>query len=234
MILLFGLSSAVFVSRVATQAMLGEIKKRGYSLGVSLAARTADPLLAQDFLRLKNMVDEVLDSSDDMIYAFIQDKKGQVLSHTFPAGFPVELLQANAIPEGEQGHIQLLETDDERVYDFALAVVVGPERIGVVRLGLSQIKAQAAVSRLLAIVFGVSAGAALVAVLLGTLFADTAPGPAAPVRRRNCHGESGSPDRTPFQAELLGDPELHSDPMPGLWRLPAALLVSGRNHVSGM
>ena len=56
-VLVFGLLSAIFVSRIATQAMLGEIKKRGLSQGLALSARTADPMLALDFLRLKNMVD---------------------------------------------------------------------------------------------------------------------------------------------------------------------------------
>ncbi len=172
-ILIFGLTLAIAISQAATHAMLAEIKKRGLSLSLSLAARTADPLLAQDFLRLKNMVDEVLDSSDDINYAFILDSRGQVLSHTFPRGFPVELLAANEVPPGESQHIQILATEDERIYDFAVPVMVGPERIGVVRMGLSQIKAQAAVSRLLYIVFGVSAATALAAVLLGTLFADT-------------------------------------------------------------
>ncbi len=172
-ILLFALTSAVLVGVVASRAMSVEIKKRGANLAVSLAARTADPLLAQDFLRLKNMVDEVKDSSDDIVYAFIQDRQGQVLSHTFLGGFPLELLGANEMPAGAVQHIVILETDDERVYDFAVPVTVGTQRIGVVRVGLSQVKAQAAVSRLLHIIFGVSAGAALMAVLLGTFFADT-------------------------------------------------------------
>jgi len=172
-ILFFGLVLAIAITQVATRAMLAEIKKRGLSLGISLASRTPDPLLAQDFLRLKNMVDEVHDSSDDILYAFIQDNKGQVLSHTFLGGFPVDLLAANPVPPEAKYHIQLLITEDERVYDFAVPVLVGSQRIGMVRLGLSQVKAQAAVTRLLYIVFLVSAGAALVAVLLGTLFADT-------------------------------------------------------------
>ena len=50
-VLVFGVLSAVFVSRIATNVMLGEIKRRGLSLGVSLAVRIADPLLALDFLR---------------------------------------------------------------------------------------------------------------------------------------------------------------------------------------
>ncbi|MBM4284080.1 MAG: PAS domain S-box protein [Deltaproteobacteria bacterium] len=180
-VLVSGLLSAIFVSRIATRAMLGEIKKRGLSLGISLAARSADPMLALDFLRLKNMVDELKESSDDIIYVFVQDKYGQILSHTFRFGFPVQLKEANQVPPGSPQHIQLLEVRDkekksskqERIYDFALPVTISKERLGTVRVGLSQIKAQAAVQRLLLIIFSVSAGAGLVAVVLGTLFADT-------------------------------------------------------------
>jgi two-component system NtrC family sensor kinase len=175
----FGVLSALFVSRIASHAMLGEIKKRGLSLSLSLAGRIADPMLALDFLRLKNMVDEVKESSDDIVYAFVQDKSGEVLSHTSKGGFPVNLKAANQVPLGARQHIQLLDIGDgdiskeERVYDFAIPVTISHERLGTVRIGLSQIKAHAAVRRLLFIIFGVSAGAGLVAVVLGTLFAGT-------------------------------------------------------------
>ncbi len=178
-VLVFGVLSALFVSRIASQAMLGEIKKRGLSLGLSLSGRIADPMLALDFLRLKNMVDEVKESSDDIIYAFVQDKSGEVLSHTFKGGFPVNLKAANQVPLGAQPHIQLLDIGDgdikreERVYDFAIPVTISHERLGTVRVGLSQIKAHAAVRRLLFTIFSVSVGAGLVAVVLGTLYART-------------------------------------------------------------
>jgi two-component system, NtrC family, sensor kinase len=172
-VLVFGLLSAIFVSRIATQAMLGEIKKRGLSLGLSLAARTADPLLAMDFLRLKNMVDELKESSDDIIYVFVQDKHGQILSHTFKNGFPIELKDANPVPQDATQHIQLLNTGEGRVYDFAIPITISKERLGTVRVGLSQVKAQAAVRRLLFIIFCISAGSGLMAVVLGTLFAGT-------------------------------------------------------------
>ncbi len=172
-VLAFGLVSAFLVSNIASRAMLAEIKKRGLSLGLSLTARTVDPLLALDFLRLKNMVDEVKKSSDDIAYAFVQDKNGQVLSHTYKVGFPVNLKDANQVPLGKSQHIQLLDTGEERVYDFAIPVTISHERLGTVRVGLSQIKAKAAVERLLFIIFGVSAGAGLLAVVLGTFFAGT-------------------------------------------------------------
>jgi two-component system, NtrC family, sensor kinase len=177
LVLLFSILSALLVSRMVTTAMLDEIKRRGLSLTLSLAGRIADPMLALDFLRLKNMVDEVVEFSDDMIYAFVQDKNGQVLSHTFKAGFPVQLKDANQVPLEVREHIQLLDIEDgsmeeeERVYDFAVAVAISQERLGTVRVGLSQIKAQAAVQRLLFIIFSISFGAGLLAVLLGTLYA---------------------------------------------------------------
>jgi two-component system NtrC family sensor kinase len=173
-VLIFSVLLALFVSRIASNAMLEEIKNRGLSLGLSLAARSADPMLAIDFLRLKNMVDEVKGSSDDIVYAFIQDKAGRVLSHTFRSGFPVKLKAANQVPLDADRHIQLLEIDEkERVYDFALPVAIGHERLGTLRVGLSQVKAHAAVRRLLFIIFSASVGTGLVAVILGTLYART-------------------------------------------------------------
>jgi two-component system NtrC family sensor kinase len=178
-VLVFALLSGLLVSRIAGEAMVGEIKKRGLSLGLSVATRSADPLLALDFLRLKNMVDEVKESSDDILYAFIQDKTGQVLTHTFKGGFPVELKEANPLPAGARQSIQLLAImgeeggSEERVYDFAIPVTISNENLGTVRLGLSQIKAQAAVQRLLLTIFSVSAGAGLAAIVLGSLFANT-------------------------------------------------------------
>ncbi len=172
-VLVFGLLSLVLVSRIASQSMLGEIKKRGLSLAWNLAARTTDPLLALDFLRLKNVVDEVKDSSDDIVYAFVQDKNGQVLSHTFKSGFPVELRQANLLGEEEKQRVQLLDTGEERIYDFALPVEIGPNRLGTVRVGLSQAKAQATVQSLVVTVFNITLIAGLAALVMGTLFATT-------------------------------------------------------------
>jgi len=172
-IMVFCILLALLVSRVAVKAMSGEIKKRGMSLAQNLASRATNSILALDFLRLKNMVDEVAGSSEDIVYAFIQDVRGQVLSHTFRSGFPSALRDANQISAAESFQIQLLGTEDELIYDFALPVKVGDNRLGTVRVGLSRAKAEAAVRRLLFTIFGVSAVIALAAVGMGSLFAST-------------------------------------------------------------
>jgi hypothetical protein len=93
-------------------------------LATNLALRAADPMLSTDFLRLKNLVDELLNVDSDIVYAFIVDDRDQVLAHTFGRTFPLDLLEAN---KAEDGHlsVRLLDTGRERIYDFAAPVLVG-------------------------------------------------------------------------------------------------------------
>lgn len=172
-IFILGVVSTVLVVRITSGALMEEIKKRGASLTLNLAARSTEPLLAQDFLRLKDVVDEIKASSDDIVYAFVLEKNGQVMSHTFRTGFPVALLQVNILPPDSSQHIELLDVGDDLVYDFAVPIRVGPNRLGISRVGLSRAKAQATIDALMQTVFSVSFGTGLAAILLGTLFAGT-------------------------------------------------------------
>ncbi|NLY40911.1 MAG: PAS domain-containing sensor histidine kinase, partial [Desulfovibrionales bacterium] len=63
------------VARMTSSALKEESKKRGSALAESLAARAVEPLLAQDYLRLRNMVGE----TGDIVYAFIQNSQGHVV-----------------------------------------------------------------------------------------------------------------------------------------------------------
>ncbi len=172
-VLIFGLILTIMVVRITSRSLLDEIKKRGTSLTLNLAARSAEPLLAQDFLRLKDVVDEIKFSSDDIMYAFLLDSNGQVMSHTFKNGFPVALLTANILPPNTAEHIELLDVGDDLVYDFAVPIKVGQNRLGTTRIGLSRAKAQATVDSLVQTVVSASLGTALAAIVLGTIFAGT-------------------------------------------------------------
>ncbi len=57
-------------------------------------------------MRLKNIVDDLKKVDGDILYAFVQDERGQVMVHTFPGGFPVELLTANPLPAWTSAHSQ--------------------------------------------------------------------------------------------------------------------------------
>lgn len=158
------------VGRMMSQTLVEESKKRGSALTESLAVRAVDPLLAKDFLRLKNMVDE-MSAVGDVVYVFVQDANAHVLTHTFQRGFPVDLLQVNGVADTDPVHIQLLADGPRRIYDFASPVTVGGDRLGTVRVGLSRTRIEALVNRQLTTMAMLFAGALVLATGLGTIFA---------------------------------------------------------------
>ncbi len=162
---------AATVGNMASDALIRENKKRGQALVENLAVRAVDPLLADDLLRLRNMIDEVKRISRDVVYAFVLDQRGLVLVHTFQSGFPVELIKANVVRQQGGHQVQLIKTDKEFIYDFAAPVAVGGTRIGAVRLGISKRVIQSVVNQLMMAVAAVAAGSLVVAVFASTLFA---------------------------------------------------------------
>lgn len=158
------------VGTMSAKSLVDESKKRGSSLAESLASRAVDSMLARDYLRLKNMVDEQ-NSVEDVVYAFVQDRDGHVMAHTFHKGFPVDLISANGVGDERIVHIQLLSDGVDRIYDFASPVVVTGERLGTVRIGLSKLRINIAVQRQLTLMAGLFAGVLFIATIIGTLFA---------------------------------------------------------------
>ncbi|GAB1410196.1 ATP-binding protein [Desulfovibrionales bacterium] len=157
------------VARMTSSALIEESKKRGTAMAESLAARAVEPLLAQDYLRLRNMVSE----TGDTVYAFIQNSQGHVITHSFPKGFPVDLIDANAVDSLDRVHVRLLDSGQIFIYDFASPVVVAGERIGTVRVGLSKSRISATTQQLISAIATLFGGTLFAAVALGSLFART-------------------------------------------------------------
>ncbi|QJB55029.1 ATP-binding protein [Pseudodesulfovibrio sp. zrk46] len=205
--LILGMSSVLIVmaslllplvGTMTSNTLVEESKKRGSALTESLASRAVDPVLARDFLRLKNMVDEQI-AVGDVIYVFVQDKHGHVLAHTFHKGFPVDLIKANTVQDDAKLHIQLLGDGLERIYDFASPIMVVGDRLGTVRVGLSKTRIDASVNRQLTTMAGLFAGALLLSTVLGTFFARR-------VTQRLSHL------REHAEAMLMGNLDTHSGP----------------------
>ncbi|QLA18514.1 ATP-binding protein [Desulfolutivibrio sulfoxidireducens] len=167
---LIALPLAFMVSRMAAKALVEETKKRGLVLSENLASRASDSMLAMDLLRLKNMVDE-LKGVQDNVYAFITDRDGNVLVHTFVQGFPVELLAANEVADGTAANIRLLFTGHDYIYDFAAPIMIVGARFGTARVGLSRTQTQIAVNKLIFYIFTLSGAALIPAMLISSVFA---------------------------------------------------------------
>ncbi|MEE4134892.1 MAG: ATP-binding protein [Desulforhopalus sp.] len=170
LVLITALLLGLAAGRIAADALKLEHRKRGLALAEILATRAVDPMLARDLLRLKNIVDDLKNLEGDILYAFIQDADHRVMVHSFPGGFPVDLLQVEVAPEELVG-THLLSADGQLIDDFAVVMTAAGDHLGTVRLGISRATIQAVVSRLLVIVAAIALAVLILAVLAGTWFA---------------------------------------------------------------
>jgi two-component system, NtrC family, sensor kinase len=154
---------------MTSSALVAENKLRGSALAESLAARAVNPLLAQDYLVLRNMVGEV----GDVVYAFIQNAEGRVVTHSFAKGYPVELVGANRVGSADRVRVQLIDTGEIFIYDFAAPIMVAGERIGTVRIGLSKSRLSATTKQFVSALATMFGGVLLAAMALGSVFART-------------------------------------------------------------
>lgn len=158
---------ALSASQIVSQALFQEYRNRGISLAVNLAARSEDPILALDFLRMRSLIGEVTSSTGDILYAFIQAPDGEVLSHTFSDGFPVQLKAANSVLPKHGCRVRLLSYEKEQFYDFAAPVMVGEFQVGTIRLGLMRTKVTTTIKELLWVIFAFAMLAIIIADTVG-------------------------------------------------------------------
>jgi signal transduction histidine kinase len=172
-LLLLGVSLGFIVSRTASHALIDESKKRGISSAIHIGARIAEPLLATDYLRMKDVVDEVMRTGEDISYVFVLGRYERPLVHSFTGGFPVDLAGVNEVENGAAYGVKLITTGKELIYDFAVPVVIGKERLGTVRLGVSSKRIGEEVKQLLLTISLATGIAVALAALLGTMLART-------------------------------------------------------------
>jgi len=171
LLLLLGIVILFVVSGVMTESLLEENRNRGVSIGVNLSARITEPILAMDFLRMKTLVDKTVQLSDDIFYIFVLDAGGKPLVHTFKGGFPADLKTANSVSDHQKFSMRLLDTGEQLIYDYAVPVLIGEDRLGTVRLGLLRIRIQKAINRIMLSAFLSTGFVILIAGFVGAFLA---------------------------------------------------------------
>ncbi len=168
-VLASGVVSSLLATRITADAMDGEMRRRGRALARTLAVRAVDPMLALDFLRLTTLVDELKVVSEDAMYAFLLDKDGNVLAHTWKDGFPIDLKTANPVHD-DMLQVGMLDTGTQRIYDFAAPVLVAGVPYGEAHVGLSRAITTEAVNNMGAAIFVASSITLAIASLAGLVF----------------------------------------------------------------
>src|SRR5499426_3654144 len=131
-------------------AIVDEVQRRGEVLARGLAATAQAPLLLYNFTALEQNVAQAA-AEDDVPYAIVLDADGRVAAHS-ERPERVGLLLHGALDrkaaEATGPLVQETVTETgEGIYDFAVPIVVGQQKWGTARIGVSKLRMEQLIRR---------------------------------------------------------------------------------------
>jgi two-component system response regulator HydG len=166
--------SGVAISQIVihrySRSLAQEAEARAEKIAHNLALDATDKILINDLVALQKLLDDQMASEPAIGYLFVL-RDGRILTHTFGAGVPVELIRANHTLDPLKGHLQKIISDDrERFIDVAWPILNG--EAGTLRLGFSEKPYRHQVSKLKLQMGVLTLGVLLATALLIRLFVD--------------------------------------------------------------
>ncbi len=172
LVLLLGFTLTWQVRQLLVKALYEQQHQEAVALTRDLSARATDLILINDLYALQVLLQDTQRNYPNVLYAFIIDKDGYVIAHTFDQGMPPNLIDANIVQNNDYEHTVILQTSEGYVWDTAVPIFGG--NAGIARLGLSDyqvkqtvnsITGQLLLTTVLVSVLGISAAIFLMWVL---------------------------------------------------------------------
>jgi two-component system sensor histidine kinase AtoS len=140
----------VVVEHRQRTAIVDEVQRRGEVLARGLAATAQAPLLLYNFTALEQNVAQAA-AEDDVPYAIVLDADGRVAAHSerperVGLVMPGALDRKAAEATGPLVQEAISETG-EGFYDFAVPIVVGHQKWGTARIGVSKLRMERLIRR---------------------------------------------------------------------------------------
>ncbi len=168
LVALLDLMVVIFVRTKLSETLCAEYLAKGRNMATNLAARSEHFVLTEEFVSLLQLVKDLKNSDGDVAYAYVADRKGRVLVHTFASGFPVDLIGVNSPEPEDAWKDELLDTVEEGlVHDIAVPILQG--RVGFVHVGISERRIQSTISHFTSALVAIAGFALLVAVGLAAV-----------------------------------------------------------------
>jgi len=130
----FAPATVFVIHRGVSQELHKEINARGGVIAEEAALLVVDDLLIGERQAAERKLADVMDGHKDLAYLFLLDTRGEVVAHTFPEGFPEDLLAVRGRNRADGSAVRVL-LDDRMVNDLAAPVLGG--HAGVVHVGVS-------------------------------------------------------------------------------------------------
>ncbi len=165
LVALLDLTVVIFVRTRLLDALRAEYLAKGHNMAVNLSARSEHFVLTEEFVSLLQLVTDLKDSDEDIAYAYVADRKGRVLAHTFTGGFPADLVGVNTPRPGEKWSQEVLDAEEEGlIHDIGVPVLQG--RAGFVHVGISDTRVHRTISRFTMGIVAIAGVVLLIAVAL--------------------------------------------------------------------
>jgi two-component system response regulator HydG len=170
-----GLIISFLVTYRYNQALYAAAVTHAENLSHQIVLQAADKILINDLVSLQKLIDHHMRSHSSLSYLFIL-KNGEVLAHSFPDGFPVNLVGVNGAEASGEGRILKIRAESgEDFMDVAHPILEG--KAGVLRLGMSEQPLRRQVQGLWLQMAAITAAILGVGVLIGHLFLKRITGP---------------------------------------------------------
>ncbi len=168
LVVLLDIIVVIFVRNHLSNTLRAEYIVKGHNMAVNLAARSEHFVLTDELVSLLQLVKDLKDSDVDITYAYVVDRKGRVLVHTFGGGFPMDLIGVNTLEPGDVWNEKLLDTVEAGlVHDIAVPVLQG--KAGSVHIGISEHRIQQTISHFTLALVAIAGFVLLVAIVLAAV-----------------------------------------------------------------
>jgi len=123
---------------IVHQKLEARLQLRGITIAKLLAPEVITHVLTENFAVLELMLRNRLGDEQDIEYAFVTNRKGDVIAHTFGEGFPSALKSINVVPAGQPFSAKRFSTKKNTLIDIAIPLLKGD--LGQLHIGLSEDK----------------------------------------------------------------------------------------------
>jgi PAS domain S-box-containing protein len=135
LILLVGGALGLLVRYELHKRFEDEIHKRGLSIARYIAEASEIPLITENNISLRLLVNDYRKIDKDIEYIYIVGPKGEILTHTFGIGVPDELARGpKQAWTGPGEHFRVTTLNGEKVYDISVTIQKGA--LGTVHIGI--------------------------------------------------------------------------------------------------
>jgi len=175
MLVILTLLVAGSVNHLMKGALEEEMLDRELAIAGYVTEDLANPLLDNDVIRVQEIIDNTMMRDADIRYMYVVGFDGVVVAHTFPMGFPADLLTANPILPEESSTMEILSVDGESIQDIGVRVLDGMD--AKVYFGFSRGPFLNSISKTTNAIVGVSAVVLLLSIVMSFVLTRTITGP---------------------------------------------------------